>query len=74
MVCQKCGSSNVQAVSNTQGKIKKRGCLATLIHIILAICTCGLWLIVPLLMSGSKGKIKTNIEFVCLNCGSKVKG
>lgn len=73
MICPKCGSTNIQAVSNTQGKIKKRGCLMTLVHIALIVCTGGLWLIVPLLLSGSKGKIKTNIEFVCLNCGAKVK-
>ncbi len=73
MICEKCGSSNVQAVANTQGKIKKRGCLATLVHIALIVCTAGLWIIVPLLTGGSKGKIKTKVEFVCLNCGAKVK-
>ncbi len=71
MVCKKCGSENIQAVANTQGKIKKRGCLMTLVHILLIICTCGLWIIIPLLRGGSKGKIKTTTDFVCLNCGSK---
>jgi hypothetical protein len=72
MTCNKCGSENIQAVSNTHGKIKKRGCLMTIVHIVLIICTAGLWLIVPLLLGGSKGKIKTETKFVCLNCKSEV--
>jgi DNA-directed RNA polymerase subunit RPC12/RpoP len=72
MTCKHCGSENVQAVSNVKGKIKKRGCLMTCFHIFMAICTCGLWLIIPLLRGGSHGKIKTKTEFVCLNCGKKI--
>jgi hypothetical protein len=72
MVCQRCGSSNIQAVSNTYGKIKRRGCLMTCFHIFMTIITAGLWIIVPLIRGASKGKIRTKVEFVCLNCGSKV--
>jgi DNA-directed RNA polymerase subunit RPC12/RpoP len=71
MICPKCSSENIQSYANTSGKIKKRGCLMTLVHILLACATCGLWLIVPLLMGGSKGKIKTDVNFVCMNCGTK---
>jgi hypothetical protein len=35
--------------------------------------TAGIWIIVPLIRGGARGKIKTKIEFVCLNCGSRVK-
>lgn len=73
MICGKCGSDNIQAVSNTTGKIKRRGCIAVIIHIFLILITFGLWVIVPLLRGGAKGKIKTKTEFVCLNCGTKIK-
>ncbi len=46
MICKKCGSQNIQAIANTHGKIKKRGCLMTLVHIFLTIMTLGLWIIV----------------------------
>ena len=72
MVCKRCGSTNVQAVAITKGKIKRRGCLATLFHIFMTIITLGLWIIVPLIRGGSHGKIKTKTEFVCLNCGRKI--
>jgi hypothetical protein len=71
MVCNKCGSANVQVVGETTGEIKKRSCFATLMWIILSCLTCGLVLIFPLLRSGSKGKIKTRTKFVCLNCGNE---
>lgn len=69
--CKKCGSSRIQAVSITSGKIKKRGCLGTLFHIFMICITFGLWIIIPMLRSGSHGKIKTKVEFVCLDCGTK---
>lgn len=73
MKCPKCKSENIQAISKTSGKIKKRGIIATLIWIMLAICTCGIILIIPILTGGSKGKIKTKTSFVCLNCGKEFK-
>lgn len=69
--CKKCGSTRLQAVSVTKGKIKKRGCLAMCFHIFMIFITLGLWVIIPLLRGGSKGKIKTEIQFVCLDCGTK---
>ncbi len=71
MVCKKCGSLNIQAIANTQGRIKKRGCLMTLIHAFLTIITLGLWIIVPLIRGASKGKITTTTDFICMDCGTK---
>lgn len=73
MKCPKCGSENVQLVTKTDGEIKKRGCLSICLWIFLALCTCGLILIIPLLRGGSKGKIKTTTSFVCLECGNEFK-
>lgn len=73
MKCPKCGSENIQAITKTEGKIKKRGLFSALLWIILAICTCGIALIIPLLTGGSKGKIKSHTSFVCLNCGKEFK-
>lgn len=70
-VCKKCGSTRIQAMAITKGKIKKRGCLSTLFHIFMTIITFGLWIIIPLLRGGSHGKITTKIEYICLDCGKK---
>lgn len=70
MQCKNCGSENIQIVADTSGKIKKRGCLMTLVWIVLAIFTCGLILIIPILMGGSKGKIETKTKCVCMNCSN----
>ena len=66
MVCPKCGSENVviQAVAEK----KKRGCFAATMWILLAICTFGLVLLIPILTR--KGS-KTKIYAVCQNCGKK---
>ena len=71
MKCPKCGSTNIQAIAKTKGKIKKRGLLATLMWLLLAVCTCGLILIIPLMTGGRKGKIKTKTAFVCMECGKE---
>lgn len=71
MVCPKCGSEHIQAIAKTSGKIKKRGLMGSLMWLLLAICTCGLILIIPLLSGGSKGKIKTKTGFVCMDCGKE---
>jgi hypothetical protein len=72
MQCTKCGSQNVQVTTNTHGKIKRRGLFMSIVHITLIICTAGLWLIVPLLRGGSKGKIKTEQVWMCAGCGARV--
>lgn len=73
MYCKHCGSPNIQAVPKTSGEIKGRGCLMTLVHIVLTFFTCGLWLLVLLIRGGSHGKIQTKTEFRCLSCGAKVR-
>lgn len=69
MKCPKCGSEsvNVQAVN----EVKHRGCLMSLVHILLIICTAGLWWIIPILRGGTRSKTKTYA--VCQSCGNRWK-
>lgn len=69
MKCPKCGSENVnvQAVN----EVKHRGCLMSLVHILLIICTFGAWIWVPLLRGGTRSKTKSFA--VCQNCGNRWK-
>ncbi len=62
--CKHCGSTNVtvQAVE----KQKKRGIIMSLIWILLACCTCGLALLIPII---TKKGSKTKSVIVCQNCG-----
>lgn len=71
MKCPKCGIDNFEVISKTSGKIKRRGLLSILFHIIMMCMTAGLWIIIPLISGGSKGKIKTQTIFVCKNCGNE---
>lgn len=66
LVCPHCRSDKVgvQVVERQ----KKRGCFAATMWILLAICTCGLILLVPLLTR--KGS-KTVTYAVCHNCGHR---
>jgi DNA-directed RNA polymerase subunit RPC12/RpoP len=68
MICPKCGSEdvNVQAVAEQ----KKRGCLGACMWILLAICTLGLIILIPLL---TKKGSKTRTYAVCQRCGHKWK-
>ena len=68
MICPKCGCPNVQINAVTEAK--KRGCLMSILWIILAICTCGIILLIPLLMK--KGS-KTQTYAICQHCGHKWK-
>lgn len=68
MICPKCGSENVIVQAVTHTKTKHRGCIGWSLWILLAICTCGLILIIPLI-TNSKTKSKTHSEAVCQNCG-----
>ena len=72
MKCPKCGSKNVTVQAVTTTKTKRRGCLGWLMWIILAICTLGLIIIIPLI-TNSKTKSKTHSEAVCQNCGKRWK-
>lgn len=66
MTCPNCGSDHVtvQAVAEQ----KKRGCLMSCLWILLAICTFGLILLIPLLTR--KGS-KTKNYAICQNCGHR---
>lgn len=68
LVCPKCGSRNVTA--QVVEKQKKRGCFASIMWILLAICTLGTVLLIPLLTH--KGS-KTLTFAVCQNCGHRWK-
>lgn len=60
MVCPKCGSENVnvQAVAEQKG----RGCFGAIMWILLACCTFGIILLIPLL---TRKRIKAkNMQFV----------
>lgn len=66
--CKYCNSTNVtvQAVE----KQKKRGIIMSLFWILLACCTCGLALLVPII---TKKGSKTKSVIVCQNCGKITK-
>lgn len=68
LTCKYCGSSNVnvQAIE----KKKKRGILMSLLWILIACCTCGLALLIPLL---TKKGSKTQSVIVCQDCGKITK-
>lgn len=72
MKCPKCGSDNIVVQAITETKTKRRGCIGWFFWILLAICTLGLILIIPLL-TNSKTKSKTHSEAVCQNCGHRWK-
>ena len=69
MKCKKCGTE-MQIISNNVIKTQHRGLIGWLLWIILAICTCGLILIIPLL-TNTKVKGKTYSYLYCPNCGNK---
>lgn len=64
LTCRHCSSTNV--VAQAVEKKKKRGIIMSLVWIILALCTCGLALLIPILTR--KGS-KTKSVIVCQDCG-----
>lgn len=70
MKCKNCGSTNLIIINESNVHSKNRGLFRWLLWILLAICTCGLILIIPLL---TNKKIKTsNCQMViCKDCGHK---
>ena len=66
--CKYCHSTNVkvQAIEKQKG----RGLFASIMWIILAICTCGAILLIPLL---SRKGSKTSTVIVCQDCGKMSK-
>lgn len=72
MNCPKCGSDRIVFEAVTETKTKHRSCLGWMLWILLAICTLGLILIIPLI-TNSKTKSKTHTEAICQNCGHRWK-
>lgn len=70
MECSNCGSGNVVIQAVTTTKTKRRGCLGWLLWIILAFCTLGLIIIIPLI-TNSKTTSSTHSEAVCQSCGKR---
>lgn len=69
MVCPKCGSGDVlvQAVAEQ----KKRGCLMTLVYIVLLFVPVIGWIALFFLIRGKKSQTKTYA--VCQVCGARWK-
>jgi len=70
MVCPRCHSQNVHTQIVTDIRTKYRGCLGWFLWILLAICTCGLILIIPAI-TNDKTKTKHKTVAICQNCGKK---
>ncbi len=64
LVCKKCNSNNINI--QIVNEKKSRSCLSVFFWIILAICTFGIVLLIPLLR-GTNSKSKK--YYVCQNCG-----
>lgn len=72
MVCPKCRSEIVDVYPVSYVKTKNRGCFGWALWIFLAIITCGLILIIPLI-TNSKTKTKVRTEATCQTCGYRWK-
>jgi len=70
LVCPRCKGNNVLIHPVTNTKTEHRGCLGWALWILLAICTCGLILIIPLI-TNSRTKSKTHTAAVCQTCGKR---
>ncbi len=68
MVCPRCGSGAVTAQAVTTQKTTYRSCCSWFLWILLAICTCGLILIIPAVRN-SRTRTKTRVIAICQNCG-----
>lgn len=69
MQCKRCGSNNVnvQAVS----EVKRRGCLTSLLYLILLFVPVIGWIALFMLLRGRKSK--TSSWMVCQDCGYRCK-
>jgi len=70
LICPRCKGSHVYVYPVTDVKTKNRGCFGWLLWIFLAVVTCGLILIIPLI-TNRKTKTKTRTEAVCQTCGKR---
>lgn len=70
MNCPKCESDRVTVQARTEERIKRRGCFAWCLWILLAICTIGLIIVIPA-VTNTKIKRRTITEAICQNCGHR---
>jgi len=70
MTCKKCESTNVTIQSEQTIKTKHRGIIGWTLWLLLAVCTGGLIIIIPLL-TNSKVKTKNKQVAICQDCGYK---
>lgn len=69
MRCPKCGSTNVVSNSVSVAKTERRGCLSWTLWILLALCTFGLILIIPII-TNNRVVSKVKVVHVCQDCGN----
>lgn len=69
MHCPKCGSDDIQFISNTQSK--HRSALSWLFWILIAFCTFGIGLLFLYLMGITNSKTVSKTRAVCKNCGNQ---
>ncbi len=70
LTCPKCGSTNITVQAVTEVGTKRRGCLGWMVWLLLAACTLGLIIIIPLI-TNSKTISKTHTEAICQSCGKR---
>ena len=68
--CPRCRGNNILIHPVTKTKTEHRGCFGWALWILLAVVTCGLILIIPLI-TNSKTKSRTHTEAVCQTCGKR---
>lgn len=70
MNCPKCKSENINIVSEQTNAITNNRSLIHVVgRLILIICTCGLWLLIP--KKKAKTKFKNKTVGICQSCGYK---
>ena len=70
MICPRCHSAHILVQPVTRYRTKHRGCFAWFGWILLAILTCGLILLIPLL-TNTTVRSKTRTEAFCQACGKR---
>lgn len=74
MVCKKCGSNNMNVVSEQVGsktKKKKMGFIYGMVRAMLILCTCGLWLVMGKKSGTEKTSFNHKTVAICQSCGNK---
>ena len=69
MKCPRCGSENIDFVSNTQSK--NRGVGSWLMWLLIAFLTFGIGLIFWFFMALTNKKTTTKTRAICKNCGNQ---